>query len=333
VPAFVPGQELSRAFYEEVVRALLDVPHSAALLGTGSDVLGFDTVRSTDHGWGPRMHVFVERGGIERVRDMIDVGLPDEFRDWPVRYGWDDVPVSSHVVVATLDDWLPAHLGFDPRQGTSTVEWLTVPQQVLLELTSGSVFHDGLGELEAAREALAAVRAEAERDVERAEAALGEPGAGDAGELARREAIRDHAAERLAELRAQERAAGGAGGASREQRERAAAAERILEERRRLRTEAAIRLEPAYLTDALGPRPEGLRRGLEWERAVDRVERYRQRFDVRDRDRALGAEPRAGAERAQWRAARRELEALRARLAERAAGREWGASSGIGIER
>jgi hypothetical protein len=156
VPAFVPGRELSRAFYDEVVRPLLDrTRHSAALLGTGSDVLGFDNERSTDHHWGPRMHVFVERGGADRVRDAVDVGLPDDFRGWPVRYGWDDVPVTSHVVVTTLDEWLPAHLGFDPRRGVSTTEWLTLPQQVLLEVTSGAVFHDGLDELEPVRGTLA----------------------------------------------------------------------------------------------------------------------------------------------------------------------------------
>jgi hypothetical protein len=156
VPAFVPGRELSRAFYDEVVRPLLGrTRHSAALLGTGSDVLGFDTERSTDHHWGPRMHVFVERGDIDRVRDAVDAGLPDDFSGWPVRYGWDDVPVTSHVVVTTLDEWLPAHLGFDPRRGVSTTEWLTLPQQVLLEVTSGAVFHDGLDELEPVRGTLA----------------------------------------------------------------------------------------------------------------------------------------------------------------------------------
>ena len=52
MPEFLPGLELSRAFYEEVVRGIVgNVPHSAALLGYGSDVLGFDTERSTDHGW------------------------------------------------------------------------------------------------------------------------------------------------------------------------------------------------------------------------------------------------------------------------------------------
>ncbi len=52
--AFVPGLELSRAYYHDVLRPLLDdVPHSSALIGPGSEVLGFDTARSADHDWGP----------------------------------------------------------------------------------------------------------------------------------------------------------------------------------------------------------------------------------------------------------------------------------------
>lgn len=48
--AFIPGRELSRLFYREQVRPLLDaswpgLAHTAALIGPGSDVLGFDTAR------------------------------------------------------------------------------------------------------------------------------------------------------------------------------------------------------------------------------------------------------------------------------------------------
>src|ERR671922_312797 len=57
---FVPGLQLSRAFYTEAVRPLLvDVQHAAARIGSGSEVLGFDTPRSADHEWGPRLEVFV----------------------------------------------------------------------------------------------------------------------------------------------------------------------------------------------------------------------------------------------------------------------------------
>lgn len=153
---FVPGIELARAFYTEVAAPLVGrTPHAAALLGTGSDVLGFDTERSTDHGWGPRLQVFVDSAEVVRLARAIDEGLPHEFRGWPTRFGWDDVPESHHVEVAALEEWLRARLGFHPLHRMTENHWLTVPQQVLLEITQGAVFHDEPGELTAAREALA----------------------------------------------------------------------------------------------------------------------------------------------------------------------------------
>jgi hypothetical protein len=155
VRSFVPGKELARAFYEESVASLVDgVPHAAALLGTGSDVLGFDTERSTDHGWGPRLQLFVAREDVDRVAEIIEAGLPEQFRGWPTRYGWDDVPLSHHVRVSVLEDFLTETLGFDPRVRVGVVDWLATPQQVLLEVTRGAVFHDPAGELRAVRAAL-----------------------------------------------------------------------------------------------------------------------------------------------------------------------------------
>ena len=154
MPEFVAGLELSRGFYDDVVAPLLgDVPHSAALLGWGSDVLGFDTERSTDHGWGPRLQVFVSEGDVPAVEHAL-AALPDDYRGWPVRFGWDEVPVSHHVDVAPLHSWLENQLGFDPRAGMSYRDWLTAPQQLLLEVTAGGVFHDALGELEPMRASL-----------------------------------------------------------------------------------------------------------------------------------------------------------------------------------
>jgi Domain of unknown function (DUF4037) len=155
-PDFVPGRELARAFYDEVVGPLLGgVEHAAAFLGTGSDVLGFDTERSTDHGWGPRMHVLVAESEVEATGALLDELLPDEFRGWPTRYGWDDVAVSHHVQVTTLDAWTRDRLGFDPLAEIALVSWLATPQQILLEATAGAVFHDPRGELARMREALA----------------------------------------------------------------------------------------------------------------------------------------------------------------------------------
>src|SRR3954454_13546719 len=93
--AFLPGQELSRLFYEEAVRPILDqhmpgLRHSAALLGYGSDVLGYDTVRSTDHGWGPRLVIFLDdddvaSAGLE-VDNLLQRHLPPVFRGYAVDF-------------------------------------------------------------------------------------------------------------------------------------------------------------------------------------------------------------------------------------------------------
>ncbi len=153
---FVPGRELSAAFYTEIIAPLLgDRPHGAALLGHGSDVLGLDTEVSTDHGWGPRLHVFVAAPEVDEVRRAVVDGLPERFRGWPVRFGSDIVPVQDHVRVGVFDDWLRGHLGVDPRVAMTTADWLVTPQQLLLELTRGPVHADHDGELGRVRALLA----------------------------------------------------------------------------------------------------------------------------------------------------------------------------------
>ena len=84
---FVPGLELARTFYQDVLAGIIGgIPHAAAALGEGSEILGFDTERSTDHSWGPRAQIFVEADAVESLRARIDAHLPDTFREWPVRY-------------------------------------------------------------------------------------------------------------------------------------------------------------------------------------------------------------------------------------------------------
>jgi Domain of unknown function (DUF4037) len=137
---FVPGVELGRAFYHQVVAPRLHgVRHSAGRLGPGSEVLGFDTARSTDHDWGARLAVLVAEGEPRPLE-----GVPAEFRGWP-----------TEVVVVGIGTFLTWQLGFDPRAGISTRDWLVTPQQSLASVTAGAVYHDGLGELEPVRQALA----------------------------------------------------------------------------------------------------------------------------------------------------------------------------------
>jgi hypothetical protein len=156
MPPFVPGIELNAAFYREVVApAARHWRHGAARLGWGSDVLGFDTERSTDHGWGPNVQIFVDPIDVDEVHDAVERALPEQFRGWPVRYGWDEFPVESRVEVTTVADWITRQLGVDPRAELTHIDWLLMPQQELLGVTRGAVYHDGLGQLHALRELVA----------------------------------------------------------------------------------------------------------------------------------------------------------------------------------
>lgn len=133
-----------------VVRPLVGrVPHSAGLVGPGSEVLAFDTGRSADHDWGPRVALFVAPEVVGRVREVVAAGLPEVFGGYRVlREG------AGGTGVACAGVWLRERLGFDPLGPVGVVDWLAAPWQRLAEVTCGEVFHDGLGVLERAREAL-----------------------------------------------------------------------------------------------------------------------------------------------------------------------------------
>lgn len=155
---FIPGIELSRRFYKEAVRPLLppDWPHAAALIGEGSEVLGFDTPMSMDHDWGPRVKIFigpeVPTFEVDSVVAELSRDLPDTFLGFPTRFPVQG-EVRHRVEIQSLHSYLYATLGFNPRVGVSPADWLSVAEQRWLSLTAGAVFHDELG-LEALRERL-----------------------------------------------------------------------------------------------------------------------------------------------------------------------------------
>lgn len=170
---FIPGLQLCASFYHDAVAPLLrqyfgDVPHTAARIGHGSEVLGFDTERSADHEWGPRLQLFLRERDVEqhaeKIREMLSERLPKTFLGYPTHFAGDgpirhmretDGPVQHRIDIAYLGDWYVGRLGFDARTEISTFDWLATPTQMLVEETAGIVMHDGIGELEPARARLA----------------------------------------------------------------------------------------------------------------------------------------------------------------------------------
>jgi len=168
MPEFVKGLELSRLFYEEAVRPLLEesfpgLRYAAAMLGAGSEVLGFDTEMSRDHGWGPRFDLFLNEEEYEDRRDSISETLrrklPHSFRGYPTSFTEPDPndngtqhldardagPVDHKVEVMTPGGFFVGYLAFDIGREIEPADWLTFPEQKLRTVGAGGVFHDGIG--------------------------------------------------------------------------------------------------------------------------------------------------------------------------------------------
>ena len=60
-------------------------------------------------------------------------------------------PVNHMVNIYTFKSFFEVRLKFDPSKKVTATNWLTFPQQRLLELVSGAVCHDGRGELQKVR--------------------------------------------------------------------------------------------------------------------------------------------------------------------------------------
>ncbi len=170
---FVPGAELSRRFYAEVVRPLLDaefpgLPYAAAHLGAGSDVLGYDTAMSRDHDWGPAVTLFLpdaEAGRAPAIRWILGARLPGSFLGYPTGFATHPADPTSQVMTpggtdlrvrtTTVRAFARRQLGWDPAGPLSVADWLSFPSQRLLGVAAGPLHHDGVGDLTRLRDRLA----------------------------------------------------------------------------------------------------------------------------------------------------------------------------------
>jgi hypothetical protein len=171
-PSFVPGLELSRRFYEELVQPIMreafpNLPYAAALIGQGSEVLGFDTPQSRDHDWGARLFIFLREADAQHgdeISNLLSHLLPPRYLDAPVHF--DQIPseprtrimlrpvtgpVRHRVIPITLRNFTRIQAGCDLTQPLSVADWLTIPSSVLGGLIAGAVYHDSVGEVTALR--------------------------------------------------------------------------------------------------------------------------------------------------------------------------------------
>lgn len=163
------GIELARAYWDDVVRPVLDhklpdVPRAAGRLGTGSDVLGLDDETSRDHDWGLRLTLLVPADRIDEVDRALAASLPASFRGSPTAFPLtSDMTVRHRIEVAAPAQFVRSRTGLDLAGGEQgegggeisalrITDWLSLTGQSVLEVTAGPVFEDTSGEITALRD-------------------------------------------------------------------------------------------------------------------------------------------------------------------------------------
>jgi len=167
-PQFIPGLELCEGFYRDAVEPILqkhfvELPYSAALIASGSEVLGFDTEISSDHHWGPRVMMFLKPDDVSTYASAVSKKLSDElprlYKGYPTSFSAPNAgehgvqlldysqsgPINHRVEILSMEQFFDDYLGFDITQAVQASDWLSFPGQKLRTIVAGKVFHDDIG--------------------------------------------------------------------------------------------------------------------------------------------------------------------------------------------
>lgn len=126
---------------------------------------------STDHHWGPRLQIFLKEEDYNKynltIKNYFKEHLPFTFLGYSTNWSEPDEkdnmnqflelirvrPINHKIEVYTIQRYIKIALGLESLNLTE-IDWFTIPEQRLLEFTSGIVFFDNYGELTQAREIL-----------------------------------------------------------------------------------------------------------------------------------------------------------------------------------
>lgn len=161
---FIHGLDLSERFFFDLVKPLLDeyypsLKYTACRLGPGSDVLGFDTVQSRDHDWGPKFDLFIENEEYidelntffnKNLQGKLICGYSTQFQPYHEEDGQvvlvnvpNDQENTCHGIrIGTMKNFFIEYLNWTIDNGEPTLQdWLTFPSQHLLTIRQGRVFY------------------------------------------------------------------------------------------------------------------------------------------------------------------------------------------------
>jgi hypothetical protein len=152
--------DISRAFFEEIVKPILQehFPKETAqtafgVFGYGSEVLGLDDEYSSDHHWGLRInalmpsHLFESKN--EEILQVVAAKMPESFQGHSLREGLMGV---KGLAITGLEGYLNQTIGIEHPPQTYE-EWLNVPEEDIMHIIAGEIWHDPFGRFSAIRQA------------------------------------------------------------------------------------------------------------------------------------------------------------------------------------
>ena len=158
------GLEISKAYFEEFGLPMLEEQFpdvlpliAAGLFGSGSECLGYDDDVSSDHDMEPGFCIFLP--GEDKVDRRTAFLLERAYAKLPREYGGLRRSLMSPVGGARHGVFRTGEF-FAEKTGSSdgiltNGQWLSLPEQALLECTNGVIFTDHYGEVSLIRQRLA----------------------------------------------------------------------------------------------------------------------------------------------------------------------------------
>src|SRR5689334_13919989 len=148
--------DISREFFEQIVRPILEREFPAetartafGVFGYGSEALGLDDEYSRDHHWGLRIDAMMPEDIFNNKRQVImetlRAHLPESYHGHSLREGH---LAGAGLAPDNLSAYLKRTVGIDHAPTTYT-EWLHIPEEDIIHVVNGEVWYDPEGKFTA----------------------------------------------------------------------------------------------------------------------------------------------------------------------------------------
>ncbi|MCR5388891.1 MAG: DUF4037 domain-containing protein [Lachnospiraceae bacterium] len=147
------GLEISKAYYNEIVKPRLESEHpevlpfiAVGLSGEGSECFGFDDEVSKDHSFGVRIIIWLNDDKADELLEMLKSfyrELPDEYMGMKLVQTAPYEKCRSGVF--TVSGFFRTLTGF-AKAPEDEKAWFNIPEALFANAVNGEVFYDGSGE-------------------------------------------------------------------------------------------------------------------------------------------------------------------------------------------